>query len=172
MSSVAHSFGSINLEDINSEKSYDKNKAYSQSKLANILFTRSLAKQLKGVYYICIASILLNFKASGFLYLVQTFYSIILIEMPSKAASVFSFFDCFIHAALVFLLRHRCDGILSPSWRRSDRFMASSKRPSTVLVEAGDSLHQKLRSGSSDNNILCSGTITGERERWILQVYF
>lgn len=56
---MAHSFGSINLEDINSEKSYDKSKAYSQSKLANVLFTRSLAKKLEGIYYT----------------LVQTFYA-------------------------------------------------------------------------------------------------
>lgn len=49
VSSMAHSFSSINLEDINSEKGYDKNKAYSQSKLANVLFTRSLAKRLEGV---------------------------------------------------------------------------------------------------------------------------
>ncbi|XP_035511785.1 retinol dehydrogenase 12, like isoform X2 [Morone saxatilis] len=48
VSSMAHSWGSINLEDINSEKSYDKKAAYSQSKLANILFTRSLAKRLEG----------------------------------------------------------------------------------------------------------------------------
>ncbi|XP_023129563.2 retinol dehydrogenase 12-like [Amphiprion ocellaris] len=48
VSSMAHSWGSINLEDINSEKSYDKRKAYSQSKLANILFSRSLAKRLEG----------------------------------------------------------------------------------------------------------------------------
>ncbi|XP_037550000.1 retinol dehydrogenase 12, like [Nematolebias whitei] len=48
VSSMAHSWGSINLEDINSEKSYNKNKAYAQSKLANILFTRSLAKRLEG----------------------------------------------------------------------------------------------------------------------------
>ncbi|XP_044031515.1 retinol dehydrogenase 12, like isoform X1 [Siniperca chuatsi] len=48
VSSMAHSWGSINLEDINSEKSYNKNGAYSQSKLANILFTRSLAKRLEG----------------------------------------------------------------------------------------------------------------------------
>ncbi|XP_049421019.1 retinol dehydrogenase 12, like [Epinephelus fuscoguttatus] len=48
VSSMAHSWGSINLEDINSEKSYNKNSAYSQSKLANILFTRSLAKRLEG----------------------------------------------------------------------------------------------------------------------------
>lgn len=48
VSSMAHRWGTINLEDINSEKSYDKQKAYSQSKLANILFTRSLAKTLEG----------------------------------------------------------------------------------------------------------------------------
>ncbi|XP_040023654.2 retinol dehydrogenase 12, like [Gasterosteus aculeatus] len=48
VSSMAHSWGSINLEDINSEKSYDKKSAYSQSKLANVLFTRSLAKKLEG----------------------------------------------------------------------------------------------------------------------------
>ncbi|TWW70743.1 retinol dehydrogenase 12, like isoform X1 [Takifugu flavidus] len=48
VSSMAHSWSSINLDDINSEKSYDKKKAYSQSKLANVLFTRSLAQRLKG----------------------------------------------------------------------------------------------------------------------------
>ncbi|KAG7231213.1 hypothetical protein INR49_012044 [Caranx melampygus] len=48
VSSYAHVWGSINLEDINSEKSYDKGRAYSQSKLANVLFTRSLAKRLEG----------------------------------------------------------------------------------------------------------------------------
>ncbi|GLD54576.1 retinol dehydrogenase 12-like protein [Lates japonicus] len=48
VSSLAHSWGKINLEDINSEKSYNKNEAYSQSKLANVLFTRSLAKRLEG----------------------------------------------------------------------------------------------------------------------------
>ncbi|KAM4606706.1 retinol dehydrogenase 12, like [Polymixia lowei] len=48
VSSMAHSWGNINLEDINSEKGYDKKAAYSQSKLANILFTRSLAKRLQG----------------------------------------------------------------------------------------------------------------------------
>ncbi|XP_066538802.1 retinol dehydrogenase 12, like [Hoplias malabaricus] len=48
VSSMAHKWGNINLEDINSEKSYDKSKAYSQSKLANVLFTRSLARKLEG----------------------------------------------------------------------------------------------------------------------------
>jgi NAD(P)-dependent dehydrogenase (short-subunit alcohol dehydrogenase family) len=48
VSSVAHKRGSINFDDINSEKSYDPKKAYSQSKLANILFTRQLGQLLKG----------------------------------------------------------------------------------------------------------------------------
>uniref|UniRef100_A0A672J6R7 Retinol dehydrogenase 12, like n=1 Tax=Salarias fasciatus TaxID=181472 RepID=A0A672J6R7_SALFA len=49
VSSIGHTWGSIHLDDINSEKNYDKNKAYYQSKLANVLFTRSLAKRLEGV---------------------------------------------------------------------------------------------------------------------------
>ncbi|XP_041669511.1 retinol dehydrogenase 12-like [Cheilinus undulatus] len=48
VSSMAHRWGTINLDDINSEKRYDKQAAYSQSKLANVLFTRSLAKRLEG----------------------------------------------------------------------------------------------------------------------------
>ncbi|KAM9332093.1 retinol dehydrogenase 12-like isoform 1-T1 [Pholidichthys leucotaenia] len=49
VSSMGHTFvSSINLDDINSEKGYDKNRAYAQSKLANVLFTRSLAKRLEG----------------------------------------------------------------------------------------------------------------------------
>ncbi|KAJ8277726.1 hypothetical protein GJAV_G00079130 [Gymnothorax javanicus] len=48
VASLAHSWGSIKLDDINSEKNYDAAKAYGQSKLANILFTRSLARRLKG----------------------------------------------------------------------------------------------------------------------------
>ncbi|KAM3593616.1 uncharacterized protein V6R79_017240 [Siganus canaliculatus] len=48
VSSLAHTYGSINLNDINSEKSYSKNGAYGQSKLANVLFSRALAKRLEG----------------------------------------------------------------------------------------------------------------------------
>lgn len=47
VSSLAHSLrGPIGFEDLNSENSYDKTVAYSYSKLANILFTRELAKRL------------------------------------------------------------------------------------------------------------------------------
>lgn len=47
LSSLAHIWGQINKDDLNSEKGYNKFKAYSQSKLANVLFTRELAKRLE-----------------------------------------------------------------------------------------------------------------------------
>ncbi|XP_017575161.1 retinol dehydrogenase 12 isoform X2 [Pygocentrus nattereri] len=46
LSSMAHSWGTIKLDDINSERSYHSRRVYGQSKLANILCTRSLAKRL------------------------------------------------------------------------------------------------------------------------------
>lgn len=49
LSSMAHTRGEINVGDLNSEKSYDEGKAYNQSKLANILFTRELARRLEGM---------------------------------------------------------------------------------------------------------------------------
>ncbi|TKS87880.1 Retinol dehydrogenase 12 [Collichthys lucidus] len=45
---VAHTWTGLQLDDINSERSYDTMKAYGQSKLANVLFARSLAKRLQG----------------------------------------------------------------------------------------------------------------------------
>ncbi|XP_073687338.1 retinol dehydrogenase 12 [Garra rufa] len=48
VASMAHTWGSIHLDDINSEKGYSPRRAYGQSKLANILCTRSLAKRLQG----------------------------------------------------------------------------------------------------------------------------
>ncbi|CAL8399004.1 unnamed protein product [Arctogadus glacialis] len=48
VSSMAHAWGAMNFDDLNSEKSYEKKAAYQQSKLANVLFTRSLAKKLEG----------------------------------------------------------------------------------------------------------------------------
>jgi NAD(P)-dependent dehydrogenase (short-subunit alcohol dehydrogenase family) len=47
-SSIAHTMlRKINLDDLNWEKSYSRTKAYSQSKLANLLFTYELDKRLK-----------------------------------------------------------------------------------------------------------------------------
>jgi NAD(P)-dependent dehydrogenase (short-subunit alcohol dehydrogenase family) len=48
VSALAHKYGSINKEDLMSVKSYNKYKAYIQSKLANNLFTHELAKKLQG----------------------------------------------------------------------------------------------------------------------------
>uniref|UniRef100_A0A1L8E4K0 Putative dehydrogenase with different specificities related to short-chain alcohol dehydrogenase n=1 Tax=Nyssomyia neivai TaxID=330878 RepID=A0A1L8E4K0_9DIPT len=48
VSSIGHRFGSINKNDLNSEKSYNRISAYGQSKLANILFTRELVRRLEG----------------------------------------------------------------------------------------------------------------------------
>lgn len=39
--------GQINQDDLNLDQNYNKETAYNQSKLANILFTRKLANQLK-----------------------------------------------------------------------------------------------------------------------------
>jgi len=47
VSSLMHKFGKINFEDLNSEKSYSKWTAYSQSKLANLLFTVELHNRLR-----------------------------------------------------------------------------------------------------------------------------
>uniref|UniRef100_A0A336LUI6 NADP-retinol dehydrogenase n=1 Tax=Culicoides sonorensis TaxID=179676 RepID=A0A336LUI6_CULSO len=48
VSSLAHTRGRLKVDDLNSDKSYDSGEAYNQSKLANILFTRALAKRLVG----------------------------------------------------------------------------------------------------------------------------
>jgi NAD(P)-dependent dehydrogenase (short-subunit alcohol dehydrogenase family) len=46
LSSLAHLWGRIVFEDLQSERSYDPTRAYGQSKLANLLFTRELARRL------------------------------------------------------------------------------------------------------------------------------
>lgn len=48
VSSIAHTRGEINCADLNSESVYNPARAYEQSKLANVLFTRELAKRLEG----------------------------------------------------------------------------------------------------------------------------
>ena len=48
VSSIAHRFGSIHFDDLQSSKNYTSMKAYSQSKLANVLFTRELAQRFNG----------------------------------------------------------------------------------------------------------------------------
>lgn len=48
VSCSSHHDGKINIEDLNSEKKYNATDAYNQSKFANILFTRNLARRLTG----------------------------------------------------------------------------------------------------------------------------
>ncbi|XP_054617668.1 retinol dehydrogenase 14b [Dunckerocampus dactyliophorus] len=48
VSSKLYKCGHINFDDLNSENNYDKAFCYSQSKLANLLFTLELAQQLEG----------------------------------------------------------------------------------------------------------------------------
>jgi NAD(P)-dependent dehydrogenase (short-subunit alcohol dehydrogenase family) len=47
-SSVAHTGGLIDLDDLQGERRWTGMRAYSNSKLANILFTRELARRLEG----------------------------------------------------------------------------------------------------------------------------
>ncbi len=46
VSSVAHARGAINFDDLQEERDYNSDRAYGQSKLANILFTRELDRRL------------------------------------------------------------------------------------------------------------------------------
>lgn len=48
VSSAVHTGGKIPFDDLNGEKSYSGTAAYSQSKLANVLFTYELARRLEG----------------------------------------------------------------------------------------------------------------------------
>jgi NAD(P)-dependent dehydrogenase (short-subunit alcohol dehydrogenase family) len=47
VSSMAHYWGRIDFDDLQSEKSYNAAREYGQSKLANLLFTRELARRLE-----------------------------------------------------------------------------------------------------------------------------
>lgn len=51
VSSRAHIRGTIDFDDLHSEKSYSRFYAYCQSKLANVLHANELAKKLKGKCY-------------------------------------------------------------------------------------------------------------------------
>lgn len=49
VSSYAHRFGNINFDDLNWERGYSPQRAYTQSKLANLLFTYELQRRLVAV---------------------------------------------------------------------------------------------------------------------------
>lgn len=47
MSSVAHGWGDVRFDDLNFKHGYNRFRAYGQSKLCNLLFTRALAQKLR-----------------------------------------------------------------------------------------------------------------------------
>lgn len=47
VSSLAHESGKIHWDDIHFEKSYNRVTAYNQSKLANVMHAKSLARKVK-----------------------------------------------------------------------------------------------------------------------------
>jgi len=59
VSSLVHKWGKIDFTDLQSEKNYDIDRAYNQSKLANVLFTHELARRL------CDSSIAVNSMEPG-----------------------------------------------------------------------------------------------------------
>jgi NAD(P)-dependent dehydrogenase (short-subunit alcohol dehydrogenase family) len=48
LSSGGHRFGTIDFDNLNAEKGYDGQRAYAQSKLANLLFTYELQRRFEG----------------------------------------------------------------------------------------------------------------------------
>jgi NAD(P)-dependent dehydrogenase (short-subunit alcohol dehydrogenase family) len=60
VSSLAHTRGKINFDDLNSANDYDPGAAYNQSKLANILFTKELSKKLDGKFCDCFYFVLFH----------------------------------------------------------------------------------------------------------------
>lgn len=48
VSSAAHTGGKINFDDLQAERGYSSFRAYSQSKLANVMFTYALARRIEG----------------------------------------------------------------------------------------------------------------------------
>ncbi|MDT5339647.1 MAG: hypothetical protein QOD90_5152 [Mycobacterium sp.] len=56
VSSLGHRFGRIRFDDLQSERSYNRFRAYGQSKLANLLFTYELQRRLTGRDTIAVAA--------------------------------------------------------------------------------------------------------------------
>ncbi|CAG0880162.1 unnamed protein product [Darwinula stevensoni] len=49
LSSTMHSYGKVDLDNLNSEKEFSKYRIYGDTKLANVLFTKELARRLEGM---------------------------------------------------------------------------------------------------------------------------
>ena len=49
VSSTMHAYGKIDLDNLNSEKEFSKYRIYGDTKLANVMFTKELARRLEGM---------------------------------------------------------------------------------------------------------------------------
>jgi NAD(P)-dependent dehydrogenase (short-subunit alcohol dehydrogenase family) len=56
VSSIGHRVGRIRFDDLQSERSYGRMRAYGRSKLANLLFTYELERRLVGLNTIAVAA--------------------------------------------------------------------------------------------------------------------
>lgn len=76
VSSLAHILGAINFDDLMMEKGFSSHHAYAQSKLANVLFTRELARRLQGLYW---SSLIGTFHFQTFLFflVILAFYFVV-----------------------------------------------------------------------------------------------
>lgn len=134
VSSMAHKWGTINLDDINSEKSYDKSKAYSQSKLANVLFTRCLAKKLQGECQ--------EIRQFGFELVLEH-----MLIWPARLSHVCVVSD-----------RYGSDDIRPSSWCSADRTVEAHESTPTGSHLVDQALYQDICAGSSNHYLLCSSS--------------
>ncbi|NXI57134.1 RDH12 dehydrogenase, partial [Chloroceryle aenea] len=65
VSSLAHHGGRIRFHDLHGEKSYNRGLAYCHSKLANVLFTRELARRLQGKFVLNYLSFAIGTKVTA-----------------------------------------------------------------------------------------------------------
>ena len=96
VSSIAHKFGSMDLDDLNWSKGYTPSKAYFRSKLANVLFAFELDRRLKeqGCKAVCIAChpgyANTNLQSTGPTGALNFFYKFLnpLMAQPSEAGAI------------------------------------------------------------------------------------
>uniref|UniRef100_T1J5Y9 Retinol dehydrogenase 13 n=1 Tax=Strigamia maritima TaxID=126957 RepID=T1J5Y9_STRMM len=96
LTSATHVEGKMNFEDLNGDENYDPIAAYNQSKLANILFTRELARRLKDW---CVTSYVVS---PGFV------YTDLFRHMSFKQNRVF---EHFAHPLMLIFLRSPLQGV-------------------------------------------------------------
>lgn len=151
VSSMAHKWGTMNLDDINSEKSYDKSNAYSQSKLANVLFTRSLAKKLQGKCQ-CSPSVFLVWAKA-----------LVWIHFGAHAN-----LTCLTQSVLSD--RYGCDDICPSPRCRADRSVEAPEWTPAGSYLVDQALYQEFSAGSTNHYLLCSGSWAGDTKWQLLQV--